>query len=76
MTILIGGGALLAAWLVHVGHRLALSVSAACGVGIVVYQLAGIMVVPFTWVQPLYIVIGALILAMTGLLRTSRTALA
>lgn len=58
LTTIIGGGALLVAWLVHTGHPLALTVSAACGAGIIVYELAGMMVVPFGWVQPLYIGIG------------------
>jgi hypothetical protein len=66
VTLLLGGSALVAVWLLWHEHRLGIFVAAASGVGILSYQLVVMVEGPFSWAQLVYAGLGTVILVLSG----------
>ena len=61
LTLVIGGSAMLAARLVHLGNSLGLPASAIAGGAIIVFEIVEWSVIGFAWLQAAYMAIGLLI---------------
>jgi hypothetical protein len=64
LTVVVGGSALLAAGLVHLGTVAGLPASAIAGGAIIVFEIVECSVIGFAWLQAAYLAIGVLIVSL------------
>jgi uncharacterized membrane protein len=64
LAVVIGGSAMLAARLVHLGNSLGLPASAIAGGAIIVFEIVEWSVIGFAWLQAAYMAIGVLIVSL------------
>jgi hypothetical protein len=72
LTVVIGGSALLAARLVHLGKGVGLPASAVAGGAIIVFEIVEWSVIGFSWLQAAYMAIGVLIVSLAVWLRMAQ----
>jgi hypothetical protein len=72
LTVVIGGSALLAARLVHLGNGVGLPASAVAGGAIIVFEIVEWSVIGFSWLQAAYMAIGVLIVSLAVWLRMAQ----
>lgn len=64
LLILVGGSMLAALGLLVARHRLAPEASIAAGVILLVWLLVEVLIIPFSWLQPAFAVLGVLVVAL------------
>jgi hypothetical protein len=72
LTLVIGGSAMLAARLVHLGNSLGLPASAIAGGAIIVFEIVEWSVIGFAWLQAAYMAIGVLIVSLAVWIRMAQ----
>ena len=72
LTVVIGGSAMLAAGLVHLGKGVGLPASAIAGAAIIVFEIVEWSIIGFAWLQAAYIAIGLLIVSLAVWIRMAR----
>jgi hypothetical protein len=72
LTVVIGGSALLAARLVHLGTGAGLPASAIAGGAIIVFEIVEWSVIGFAWLQAAYLAIGVLIVSLAVWIRMAQ----
>lgn len=64
LVIAVGGTAMLAAWLVHLGARTGVPASLVAGGTIIVFEAVEWSVIGFAWLQAAYMTVGLLIITL------------
>jgi hypothetical protein len=72
LAVVIGGSAMLAARLVHLGNSLGLPASAIAGGAIIVFEIVEWSVIGFAWLQAAYMAIGVLIVSLAVWIRMAQ----
>jgi hypothetical protein len=72
LTLVIGGSAMLAAMLVHLGNSLGFPASAIAGGAIIVFEIVEWSVIGFAWLQAAYMAIGVLIVSLAVWIRMAQ----
>ena len=72
LTVVVGGSALLAAGLVHLGTVAGLPASAIAGGAIIVFEIVEWSVIGFAWLQAAYMAIGVLIVSLAVWIRMAQ----